>query len=115
VFISRKHYDDLRLEWAKNHEEARVLSDQNRMLQTTLDWMRVRMTQVETERAQMLFTFTGVKIAVPTIERETPPGPHRGNVSDILAAVNHFGDVGDTEAAQLGVQWNPDGTLRFQD
>ena len=112
MFISRKHYDDLRLEWAKNHEEARVLAQQNQALQTTLDWFRVRMTQLEHERAQLLFNFTGVKVQVPSIERETP-APRPGSVSDILAAVNHFGDVGDAEALKLGVDWNSDGTVNY--
>lgn len=115
MFVDRKTYEDLRLDAEKCRVEARVLSEQNRILQTTLDWFRVRMTQVEQERAQLLFNFTGVKVAVPTIEHEMPPGPHRGNVSDILAAVNHFGDVGDKEAAALGVDWSPDGTLHYQD
>ena len=113
MWIDRKTYDDLRLEYAKNHEECRVLAAQNTFLQTTLDWLRVRVTQLEAERSQLLFNFTGVKVPVASIERETPPRPNRGNVSDILAAVNHFDDVGDTEAGQLGVSWAPDGTLSY--
>ena len=113
MFLDRKTYDDLRLEAEKSRVEARILSNQNAFLQTTLDWMRLRLTQVEQERAQLLFNFTGVKVAVPSIERETPPGPSRETVSDILAHVAHFGDVGDAEAAKLGVDWNEDGTVRY--
>ena len=114
MFVSRQHYDDVRQEWAKNHEEARVLSEQNMFLRTTLDWLRIRVTQLEIERSQLLFNFTGVKVPVPSIEQETPK-PRVGAVSDILASVAHFNDVGDKEASQLGVEWNSDGTLKYQD
>ena len=110
---TRQHIEDLRCDAAILRQEAKVLSEQNRFLQTTLDWMRVRLTQIEHERAQMLYNFTGVKVQVPSIERETPAAPRPGSVSDILAAVHHFGDVGDAEALKLGVDWNADGTVNY--
>ena len=113
MFIDRTTVNNLRLEAETCRVEARVLSEQNRILETTLDWMRMRLTQVEQERAQLLFNFTEVKVAVPSIERETPPGMSRESVSDILSAVAHFGDVGDAEAAKLGVDWHEDGTVRY--
>lgn len=108
MFISRKHYDDLRLEWAKNHEEARVLAQQNTALQVSLDWMRVRVNQVETERAQLLFLYTGVKVPVPTIAPAPQENPHA-----MLGAAVHFDDVGDEEASKLGLSWNSDGTVKY--
>ena len=113
MFLDRKTYDDLRLDAEKCRVEARVLSDECRFLRTTLDWMRIRLTQIERERAQMLFTYTGVKVESPAFEREPLPGPSRGNVSDILSAVQHFEDVGDKEAGSLGIAWHPDGTLNY--
>lgn len=108
MFLDRKVYDDLRLDNAKLQTEARVLSEQNRALQTTCDWFRVRISQLERERAQLLFNYTGVKVEVPEIvaaptAKDTHP----------LNAVPHFNDIGDEAAKLLGVGWNADGTLRY--
>ena len=118
MFISRKHYDDLRAEWTKNHEEARVLSEQNHFLRTTLDWMRVRLTQVEHERALMIYNYTGVKVKSPSFEKETEniPGTNmrQGSVSDALqASATLFADVGDAEAAKQGIIWDEFGNVSY--
>jgi hypothetical protein len=108
MIISRTTYDHMREDTIKAQVEARVLSEQNRALQTTIDWLRVRVNQVEKERAQLLFNYTGVKIETPSIEA-APPSGHP------LNQVPHFNDVGDKEAARLGITWNPDGTLHYAD
>jgi hypothetical protein len=107
MWIDRKTYDDMRLDNAKAQTEARVLSEQNRALQVTIDWFRVRISQLEMERAQMLYNYTGVKITTPTIERAP-----ESDVAKALQAVQGFQDIGDQEAARLGIGWNDDGTLR---
>ena len=109
MFISRTHYDDLRLDAAKHSEAARILSEQNRALQTTMDWMRVQINQLSHEKAQLLFNYTGVKIASPEIVPSAPPA----NIEDILGATAHFDDIGDDAAAKLGIFYNTDGTLRY--
>ena len=109
MFISRKTYDDLRLEWAKNHEEARVLSHQNQALMTTLDWFRVRITQLEMERAQMLWRYTGVKVPVPEIVKTD------GVASNPMTQTPNFNDIGDTESAKLGISWDENGELVYAD
>lgn len=108
MFISRKSYDDLRTESTKNHEESRVLAQQNAAMMTTLDWFRVRITQLEMERAQLLFNYTGVKIPTPTIHREAP-----GTPSNPLSQLPNFDDIGDQEALKLGIGWNEDGTIAY--
>ena len=107
MWIDRKTYDDLRLDNAKAQTEARVVSEQNRALQTTIDWFRVRISQLEMERAQMLYNYTGVKISTPVIERAPDT-----DVARALQAVQGFEDIGNKEAARLGIGWNDDGTLR---
>lgn len=107
MFLDRKTYDDMRLDNAKAQTEARVLSEQNRALQVSLDWFRVRVSQLEMERAQLLYNYTGVKVAVPSIERAPEAA-----VASALQAVQGFEDVGDREAARLGLGWNADGTLK---
>ena len=107
MWIDHNTYDDLRLDNVKAQTEARVLSEQNRALQVSLDWLRVRVTQLEIERAQMLYNYTGVKVPVPSIERAP-----ESDVARALQAVPSFEDLGDAEAAKLGLGWNPDGTLK---
>ena len=85
-----------------------VLERHNAALTTTVDWFRVRISQLEMERAQLLFNYTGVKVATPSIERV--PDPVEGHP---LNQTVHFGDVGDREAAKLGIRWNQDGTLKY--
>lgn len=110
MWIDRNTYDDLRQDHATSASEARVLSEQNRALQTTIDWFRIRISQLEQERAQMLYNYTGVKVAVPQIERAPETDPAK-----ILQSVQHFHDIGDREAARLGIGWNDDGTLKTGD
>jgi hypothetical protein len=107
MWVDRKTYDDQRLDNAKAQTEARVLSEQNRALQVTLDWFRVRITQLEMERAQLLFNYTGVKVPTPTIQRAP-----EGDIARALQAVQGFQDIGDDAAQRLGIGWNPDGTLK---
>ena len=109
MWIDRKTYDDLRLDYAKANEEARVLSHQNQVLITTLDWLRVRVTQLEMERAQLLWRYTGVKVPVPEIVKTD------GVASNPMAQTPNFNDVGDTEAAKLGISWDDNGELVYAD
>jgi hypothetical protein len=110
MWISRKVYDDLRD--GKLRADTALQSLQGELVahKTMIDWMRIRLSQVEQERAQLLFNYTGVKIATPSIEPAPVQRPEQ-----ILAALPHFNDVGDEEAQRLGIGWNPDGTLRYAD
>lgn len=107
MFISRKTYDDLRLNEAKARGQAAELAQERAQLVTTVDWLRIRVTQIEKERAQLLYLYTGVKVPVPEIARmsETPSSP--------LHATPNFDDVGDAEALRLGIGYNEDGTLKY--
>ena len=110
MFISRAMFDTLQTSATTSATEARVLSEQLRAWQTTMDWMRVRLNQIEAERAQLLFNFLGVKILTPTIApaHEVAPQP------DMLGATIHYGDIGDEEAAKQGISWAPDGTVVYK-
>lgn len=106
MWMDRKAYDDIRLESVTATTRAQVLAEQNKALQVTLDWLRVRVTQLELERAQLLFNYTGVKVPTPTIQTtDAPESFHR---------VPHFNDIGDEEANRMGISHNPDGTLRYE-
>jgi len=108
MWIARDEWQKIRTERDYAASKAATLSEQNKVLQVTLDWLRVRQTQVEHERAQLLFNYTGVKVNVPVIEHERPSVEGHP-----LNAVPNFEDMGDEEAARLGIGWAPDGTIRY--
>ena len=111
MWIDRKTYDDL---WKQLHETTianQVLERHSTTLETTMDWLRVRVTQLEMERAQLLYNYTGIKVATPVITKSEPT-PHGANP---MMPSSYFHDVGDAEAAKLGVSWDANGELVYAD
>ena len=79
----------------------------------TLGWFMHRLTQVEAERAKLIFNFTGVKVDAPTYEKETSQAESNRINQNPLNSLPNFSDVGDLEAARLGIDWNPEGELTY--
>ena len=118
MWIDRKTYTDIRQELTDARAELRGMQNAQQSLMTTMDWMRVRLTQLEHERAVLIQNFMGVTIAVPTIEQEKPvrvAGTPRSDFDHPLHAMPSFDDVGDDEARRLGITYNPDGTVHYKD
>jgi hypothetical protein len=109
MFVSQSIFVELVAARAKAEGEARALAEQNKALQVSLDWFRVRISQLEQERAIMIYNFSGVKVPVQTIER----APDQESVGEKLNRLPSFEDLGDKEAARLGVDWDSDGTIKF--
>ena len=87
------------------------LRAQNTALLTTMDWFRVRITQVEHERAALIYKYMGVKIDVPSIEEA--PEPTGLTSGDILSQIPSFEDMGDEEAKRQGIGWDAQGELTY--
>lgn len=87
---------------------------QLRQQETTLAWFMHRLTQVEQERAKLIFTYTGVTVEAPSYE---PSDPEKEAASMIqrnpLNSLPSFEDVGDEEAARLGIQWDDEGKIQY--
>jgi hypothetical protein len=107
MLISRHIYDSLQSELMKAQAEANAVRGMNTQLNVHLEWIRARLTQVEIERAQLIKKYLGVDVPVATFE-PTQDVPDLNQTTD-------FRDIGDKEAAALGIDWNPDGTLRYKD
>lgn len=78
----------------------------------TLEWLTFRLTQLEHERAQLIFNYMGVKIATPELESvptRTVGEPKSG--AELLNDIPTFDDVGDDEAKRLGLDWNHEGRV----
>lgn len=109
MWIDRKTYEGLRDELAKNKEEARVLDKQNGILQTHLDWLRVRVNQLEQERAQLYYRVADIKLSTPVIE-SIAPSPRQGSPFHEMPS---FEDMGDDEAKKQGVAHDTAGNLVY--
>jgi hypothetical protein len=107
MWISKELFESLVEGRAKALGEVGAVKEQVKAVQATLDWMAMRLTQVEHERAQLLFNYTGIKITTPSIEplREVSP------LIDLKDPGNLFDDVGDEEARRLGLDWDAQGEI----
>ena len=106
MFLSRKAYDDLRDTLVKHEIEGKALMQVNAQLNAHIEWMRVRLTQLEFERAQLIKRYMGIDIPTPSFEApDDHPDPNQ---------TFSFNDVGDAIAAKLGISFNPDGTLKYE-
>lgn len=109
MWISKEQFLALVHERSQSQGVAQALEKQNIALQSTMDWLKVRLTQLEHERAQLIHNYMGVKIAVPSFEPERPSI----QMSDILGATQSFDDVGDEEAAKQGIGWDLNGEVVY--
>jgi hypothetical protein len=105
MFLSRKTYEDLRDDLRRAQARATAVDTANVQLRTHLEWLQVRLTQLEYERAQLLKKYMNLDIPTPSFE---PPSdtPDPNQTMD-------FNDMGDDAASALGITYNPDGTLNF--
>lgn len=108
--------------WLKEREDAiqlrierDVATTQLKQQETTLAWFMHRLTQIEKERAQLIFNYTGVKVEAPAYEAAEDPEKDGASMiqRNPLNALPNFNDVGDEEARRLGIDWNTDGTLAY--
>src|ERR1019366_4522364 len=72
MWISRTAFEKLIVDRHTAEGRAHALDLQVQSQKSTMDWMAMRLTQSEHERAQLIHNYTGVKITVPSIE----PAPH---------------------------------------
>jgi hypothetical protein len=76
---------------------------------STLEWLMLRMTQLEAERAKLLWTYMGIKVPVPEIVHADPePG---SSVDNPMNALPSFTDMGDDKALRDGYAWDSEGHL----
>jgi hypothetical protein len=107
MWISRQAYQDGREALLKATASAEAIDRQNSVLTTHLEWLRVRLTQLEFERAQLIQKYMGITMPVPQFD--TTPTPDAIDPNQTM----DFNDVGDDYAHKLGLSWNSDGTLNY--
>jgi hypothetical protein len=104
MWLDRKIYQSLRDDYTKANAECALLAQHNRAIEATMNWLTVRVTQLEHERALLLQNYLGVTVPSLSIEKVTPSTSIRPSYDP----VPHFDDIGDEEAKRMGVDWNPE-------
>jgi len=105
MWMSKAIYADQHDRLVKAEAIVESVKIHNAALHTTMDWMRLRLNQLEHERAQLIHNYMGVQIAVPNIE----PSRQSDNPADLFNQVPSYDDVGDAEADRMGIGWDDDG------
>lgn len=109
MWLPRKTYEDLWKQLLTSQAEARAGAEANKTLAVTMDWLRVRVTQLEKERAVMVEKFYGVKVAVPEII--AAPDPFANHPFNELPS---FDGLSDQDAARLGIEHDAEGHLIYR-
>lgn len=114
MWLSLKAYLKDREDSIQLRQERDAAVTQLKQQETTLAWFMHRLTQVEQERSKLIHMYTGVKIEAPSYE---PADPEKDGASMIqrnpLNTLPSFADVGDIEAAKLGIEWNDEGEVVY--
>lgn len=111
MWIRRQMFEGLISTRAMAEGEARTLAEQNKVLQANMDWMRMRISQVEKINAQFLYNISGVKVPVPEIVQAAPAQAIGENHP--FNKLPSFEDVGDQQASEMGIKVNRDGTITY--
>jgi hypothetical protein len=111
MWIKRELFERLMTEKARAEGAAQQLANRAVAQETTIDWLKIRLTQIEYERAQLINNYMGVKIPVPEFDRAATPEPSVVTAAQVLNQTIDFGDVGDETARALGLDWDGEGRL----
>lgn len=104
MWLSKQAYQNLYQESVTARAEAAAFKETNRALQTSADWMRMRITQLEKERAAFLNHYLDVKIPVPEVVQKAPD-PFESHPFNDMAAL--FNGMSDDEAKTAGIEHDP--------
>lgn len=108
MWIKRAEYDELMKRALEANGVAQALERQVATQKVNQEWMVLRLTQLEHERAQLLYRYMDIKVTVPTIELDVPVTPETSVIGNDLPS---FNDVGDEEAAKQGLGWDSEGRV----
>ena len=108
MWLAKIIYQEMREALVATQAQRDILQGHNRALETTMDWLRVRVSQLEHERAIMLSKYMGIDVPVQVIERA-----REKKAESPYHTIPHFDDLGDEQARKLGITWNADGSVSY--
>lgn len=89
-------------------QSAQELRSQKAKDDITIDWMRHRINALEKQNAILMQKAAGIAFPVPEIVPTRP-----GSMSPDYTEMPSFEDVGDVEAARLGIKHDETGKLEY--
>ena len=92
--ISHEVVQDLKVDLTVERAANTALRQELATLKTNFDWLRVKVNQLELERAQLIEKAYNIKLPAPTLQRHV--------AADVPDAFS-FEDVGDDLAKKLGL------------
>ena len=110
MWITRVLFEKLVMDASVQRGKAAVLANRLIAQDATIDWLKVRLTQLEYERATLINNYMGVKIPVPELIKDSEIHP-QVTAEAILNATLDFGDIGDDAAKAQGLDWDAEGRL----
>jgi hypothetical protein len=111
MWISKQTYQDVQDRLTQAHATVVAETGANKALKESLNWLMLRVTQLEKERAVFVDRLFGVRISVPEISSaEVVRDPFENHP---LNDLNSFGDVGNDAAKKLGIDWDEEGKLVY--
>lgn len=120
MWITQTAYLELQKALIGAQAEVAAIKAQQAALTNTNDWLMVRVTQLEMERAKLIEVNYGVKVDVPVIEKRPEhfvtgmtTGQPKLDSDFSLNQTISFNDVGDDEARRLGISWNDNGEVVY--
>ena len=115
MWLSKRAYTDLYNEWQKCKAEGEAQSRATVGLRESNNWLMLRVTAMEKERAVLIERMFGVKIPVPEISpapSELPnPFGQSGPLNDLA---NLFNDMSDEDAQRLGISHDAEGRVVYK-
>jgi len=103
MWVNKTAYLELYAAWQVQTTGNRLLGEQVVALNTTLDWFRVRISQLEHERAVMLKKYLDIDVPVQVVERQ-----REASSLNAYHMTADFNDMGDAAAKSLGIGWDAD-------
>lgn len=93
--ISQTTFGDLRAEVAALKAERDALKSELISVKVNSDWFRVKVNQLEAERAQLLEKVYNIRVGAPEIVRHA-------DLSNVRLEDFNFDDIGDAKAKEIG-------------
>lgn len=110
MFIKQTTFERLVEERTEATTRATVLERMVSAQKATLEFMLLRLQQVEHERAVLTEKFLGISLPVPVV-KSMPSAASTITADDLLNSMPSFEDMGDDEAAAAGIDWDEQGRV----
>ena len=125
MWVSRIHYESMFENLTRARQELSDARSRIAAMQATQDWLTAHVNRLEHERHILVHARLGLSMPAPTIVHVSPDGPPpapgidpgsvHGTPDDAVllgqALASSFEDVGDAQAARMGIRHDTQGML----